>query len=203
MQTLKQASFMPIHLIRVFGDLHYINKYEIAEEVLPYAKGFFNTNVKTVHRKLTAMPWIERVIVEKRWPNKLLIEIHEQQPLAIFNNQGIINFRGELIAVNVKLLSNSSLPVLLAHEHELQATLTFFHVLQSYLKKINLHVVRLENTIDIGWTANLNNNVKLVIGRDDLEPRLVRFVGLCKTKNNLLRKVSTVDLRYPNGVAIG
>jgi cell division protein FtsQ len=202
-KTLKQASFMPIYLIRVFGDLQYINKYELAEEILPYAKGFFNTDVKAIQQTLATMPWIDQVTVEKRWPNKLLIEIHGQQLLAIFNNNSVINLRGEIIKVNVKNMPAHNLPRLVGHEHELASILDFFNLLQTELSKINLTVSKLENKIDIGWCASLNNDIKLVIGRDELNERITRFVGLFKTKKDLLQKVSTIDLRYTNGVAIG
>ena len=202
-KTLKQASFMPIHLIRVFGDLRYINEYELAEEILPQAKGFFSTNVKALQQTLAAMPWIDQVNVEKRWPAKLLIEVIEQKPLAIFNNNAVINLRGELIFVNVQQMPRNTLPLLLGYDYELPAMLVFFKLLQDELNKVNLSVTKLENKVDIGWQATLNNNIKLVIGRDDLAARIKRFVGLFKTKQDLLPNVRTVDLRYNNGVAIG
>jgi len=202
-KTLKQASFMPIYLIRVFGDLKYIDKYELAEEILPYAKGFFNTDVRAAQQALASIPWVEQVTVEKRWPNKLLIAITEQQLLAIFNDNAVINLRGAAIKVNLKNIPENKLPVLVSNDYELTASLNFFKALQHELNKINVKIIKLENKIDIGWHATLDNNIKLVIGRDELEDRITRFVSLFKTRKDLLQKASIIDLRYTNGVAIG
>ena len=54
------------------------------------------------------------------------------------------------------------------------------------------------------WQLRVSTGTTLQLGRDNIEPRLDRFVSVYeRTLGRLQRRIGYVDLRYPNGFAVG
>ena len=53
------------------------------------------------------------------------------------------------------------------------------------------------------WQVRADNGPTIELGREDIEPRLERFVGAyARTVGRLQRRIDHVDLRYSNGFAV-
>ena len=53
------------------------------------------------------------------------------------------------------------------------------------------------------WQLRADNGLTIELGREDIEPRLERFVGAYqRTIGGLQRRIDHVDLRYSNGFAV-
>ena len=54
------------------------------------------------------------------------------------------------------------------------------------------------------WRLRLASGITLELGRENVEARLNRFVSTyARTIGSLQRRINYVDLRYPNGYAVG
>src|SRR5690606_18435814 len=61
---------------------------------------FFAINLDKVRTVIETAPWVRRAQVRRVWPNALLVQIEEQQPLALWNEDQMINTWGEAFSAN-------------------------------------------------------------------------------------------------------
>ena len=72
------------------------------------------------------------------------------------------------------------------------------------LATLNLYVAQLTLSPRHAWQMRLSNDMVLELGRDDIEQRLARFVQVYPYSLAAMQMgVRYVDLRYPNGFAVG
>ena len=66
-----------------------------------------------------------------------------------------------------------------------------------------MHITQLSLNSRDEWQLLLNKHLLLILGTDQLEERLQRFILLySKVIEKKEEKVAYIDFRYPNGVAI-
>ena len=71
------------------------------------------------------------------------------------------------------------------------------------LAAIGLAPVQIGVTPRRAWQVRADNGLTIELGREDIEPRLERFVGAyARTVGRLQRRIDHVDLRYSNGFAV-
>jgi cell division protein FtsQ len=72
------------------------------------------------------------------------------------------------------------------------------------LATLGLTPVQVQVSPRRAWQLKLASGTILQLGRDNIEPRLNRFIAVYpRTIGQLQRRLSYVDLRYPNGFAVG
>jgi cell division protein FtsQ len=75
--------------------------------------------------------------------------------------------------------------------------------MQSLLETSNLFIVEMFLSERFAWNVELNNGIKLNLGRTQFIDRLQRFVDLLPLISQQDRQVDYVDLRYDTGLAVG
>ncbi len=194
----------PIEHIQIEGEFLYLGYDQINETVKQsLSRHFMALDLTEIKRTLEADPWVDRAQVTKKWPDRLLVKVVEQQPIARWGNAGFLNMRGDIIRVpNNEALA--SLPLLSGEDQ--YAT----EVMQHYLRmgkvlaqaEMSLESVELDETR--AWTLKVDNNKTLKLGRDQVWEKLQHLIFAKKTV--LAKKfdqVVTIDLRYHNGMAVG
>ncbi len=202
-KMLKQASFMPISLVRVFGDVQYLSKNDIMNVVSFHSnKGFWLMDVAALHKQLANFPLVKYVEVEKRWPNKLYLTFVLDKPIALLNNKYIVSNNLVLFEKNKIIIQDESLSKinceLIYKDEAIDLLLSVNARLKSFSLKIN-ELMFVENT---GWNMKLNNGLVVMLGKHDLENRLQRFMKIYTAKLQRMPLLHYVDLRYVNGVAV-
>lgn len=204
----KEIWFRPIEVVSVAGQLQFADPRLVKNAVtLEVQRGFFGMQVAKMRDRLMEVPWIVGASVQRKWPNAVVLVVQERQPLARFADSGIIDTKGKLFY-----------PPVLEHARQLVQDLPEFvgsidrlpDMLETYLqilakiKPLGLAVKRLIIMPDNGWQAMLDNNVTIVLGQNELEERLTRFVLAYSEQKSGLHKASVqvVDLRYTNGLAV-
>jgi cell division protein FtsQ len=204
---LEDAQQAPVQDIVVSGDRIFIDDQQIEMLIKQSQPGsFFELDVNQTHQAVEALPWVYRASVRKRWPRGLEVFVVEQQPAAIWNGDMLLNQYGDAFDAkisNAVLNSKKFFPNLYGPGGSEQTALQGYRNMQSLLETSNLHIVEMFLSERFAWNVQLDNGIKLNLGRTEFIDRLQRFVDLLPLISQQDRQVDYVDLRYDTGLAVG
>jgi cell division protein FtsQ len=193
----------PLKNVAVEGEFHYLPKDRamtlIAAEIDGDFMGLHLEHLKTV---LQTDPWIEHVSLSRRWPDTLVVKIAEQQPIALWDADGFLNQRGEIIRVP-ETQKLAGLPRLQGNESHAREMMQQYQDSATLLRTRGLEIVSLQCDNKKSWRIILKSGVEIVIGRDQVMEKLQRFVTVYDNfLSGVWRDVQAVDVRYTNGAAV-
>jgi cell division protein FtsQ len=129
------------------------------------------------------------------------VQIEEQEPVAHWNDRGLVNERGEVFYPG-----SGSMPTLALRfegpEEKAPQMLAFYDDLRRRLQRQGLRAVRLELDRRGEWRLKLANGVTLVVGRENPLYRLERLLGAYPVLRREGREIRRIDLRYEQGFAV-
>lgn len=192
----------PIKSVVVEGEFKLITKARATELIGNEIDGdFLQLNLMRLKDALLTDPWVEKVTLNRRWPDTLVVKITEQKPIARWGD-GFLNQRGEIVRVEdaTKL---SGLPWLQGNESDAIEILQQYQDLSQILRSRGLEVLALKCDNKKSWRLTIKNHVEIALGRDQVMEKIRRFVTVYDTKlNSVWTDVKAIDLRYSNGVAV-
>jgi cell division protein FtsQ len=204
---LEDEQQAPVQDIFVSGQRTFIDDSQIESLIKDTQPGsFFELNVDETHKAVESMPWVYRASVRKRWPSGLEIYVVEQIPAAVWNNDMLLNQYGDVFDGQIqdsKLVLNAKLPSLYGPGGSEQTALQGYRNMQSLLDATELYIVEMFLSERFAWNVQLNNGIRLNLGRTEFINRLQRFVDLLPLISKQEKQVDYVDLRYDTGLAVG
>lgn len=200
-QWMMDEQKTPIHQIQISGKTNYIDEALLSAVIREQNKeSFFAVDINEVHQQVIAQPWIYQASVRKKWPNTLQVFVVEQEPVAHWNNDLLINTQGQPFAGKVKF---AGLPELYGPNGAEKTALSGLNSMRLLLKSQNMDVKSLILTERFAWQVTLNNGIQLNLGRQEFINRLQRFVNLYPLLERQGKPIKYVDLRYDTGAAVG
>ena len=83
------------------SELHYVSPGAVRAAIAGRFKGnFFTVDLDDARTVFESVPWVRHATVRRIWPNVLRVRIEEQQPLALWNENQMINTWGEAFTAN-------------------------------------------------------------------------------------------------------
>ena len=182
---------------------------------------FFTLNLDQARKTFESAPWVRQARVRRIWPHTLRVTLEEHQPLALWNENQLLNTWGEAFTANRAVLENETvLPQLNGPVGAESLLVQRYAELGRWFEGLGLKVQTLTLTSRYALQATLSNGMTLDLGRDPgadtpdpqagvpgalpFGERIARFVriwplALAQLKG---REVNHADLRYPNGFAL-
>jgi len=164
-------------------------------------QNILHLNLHKLQKTLLSYAWVADTQLQRVWPNTLMVTIYPQQLLAQWNNSDAINAYGELFPLQVKRTLS---PQLYGPDGQAVKIFAMYQQIALLVAPLSLQVssLRLNETGD--WSLTLSNQLKIQLGAQDILTRLQRFVKVYVKvfPNNQAASGRTVDLRYPNGMAV-
>jgi cell division protein FtsQ len=201
---LLQPDTLPIRQVQIEGEFRQLSQRELQAIVLEHLRGgFFSVNVVAVRDAVRAEPWVREVWVQRVWPDALQVSVREQVAVARWGETGFISSDGDYFEPSGARLPDNSLPLLIGPEGAQAQMAAKLDLAQELLVSLGLHVVRLEVSDRRAWSFTTATGLEVVLGRDDFERRLRRFVDLVpRSLGERLDEAAYVDMRYTNGFAV-
>ncbi|RUO26617.1 cell division protein DivIVA [Aliidiomarina minuta] len=203
-QTLMDEQQVPLGAIVIQGDMQHSTSDDIRQALIAGEVGsFFAADVETLRDRVEALPWIYSASVRKEWPGRLRIFVVEQIPMAIWNDQQVLNKQGQIFSAQVNELA-VELPHLKGPDADVQEVIRQFERIGGMLALSPFSIQQLEVTERFSVSVRLNNGISLRLGREARLERVQRFMDLysfLSTQDE--RAIDYVDLRYDTGVAVG
>ena len=205
----------PVSKVTLSGDFKHLNERSIKKHIAPYiGVGFLNTDLKELKSYVEQLAWVNSATVKRVWPGEFDIRIEEQVPVSYWNGTGLLNASGELFTPE-DLDKGMRLPVLKsqadADEKERLEMLSLLAYIQNELLVFNLKLTALEQGLRGDWVMQLDNGIKVVLGKIETAPGELRSldnklerVGKLLMQGSIIKQdeVLSLDTRYPNGIAV-
>ena len=181
---------------------------------------FFTVDLDQSRALIETAPWVRRAQIRRVWPNSLSVRIEEQQPLAYWNEDEMINTWGESFSANKAVVPDDvDLPQLSGPPNSERLVVQRYAELARWFGPLDVQVSEVTLSPRYAWDVVLSNGMQLSLGRDPAadiaDPhgrkgalpfavRIERFVQAWPAMMQRLgdRALQSADLRYPNGFAI-
>ena len=189
-----------VEQVEIEGEFRYWQAQDLAKQLLwVKEQNFFSLDVRQVKQELEQLALIKSVQIKKVWPDTLLVKFKEDIPVAVWNQQTLLNPSGEELILPDSF-DISALPRLSGPEQQIEQVMRQYQRFQARLSAVNAGMTSLTMN-DVGsWQVELSNGWTIRLGRQQLEQRLDRAIELLKILPQ--EKVAVVDLRYGKGAAI-
>jgi cell division protein FtsQ len=193
----------PLSKIMVGGNFNHLEEQELAELVnIEIDGGFLSMNLNQLRQELQSHPWIHQVSVRREWPSTLKVEVIEEVPIARWGKKGFLNRLGDQLSLpensNLK-----SLPVLEADFGSSQDMIAQYLLLAELLAPTDLRLTELQRDAVGAWQIETASGVRIVLGRDQIIEKIRRLIVVWASGLDVqLNNIATIDLRYPNGLAV-
>lgn len=209
-----QRPMFTLHTIRIesSGDmpLEKVNALTVRATAVPRIHGnFFTADLTAVRAAFEAVPWVRKAMVRREWPDRLVVKIEEHKALGTWGEDGkLLSQKGDVFTANLAeaeddgdLLEFDGPP---GSEKQVVARLALF---RQWFAPIKLEPESLVLSNRYAWTVRLDNGMTVELGRDQgdavLKERVARLVAVyTQLLERLQGKIESVDLRYPNGMAL-
>jgi cell division protein FtsQ len=163
--------------------------------------GFFSIDVAAMRRAAQKLPWVDQVDVRLVWPETLQMNVTEQQPLVRWQEDSLLNIRGELFKPEASEIP-AGLPDLSGPDGSEAEVVGRYRELKAELAILGLVVTKVVLDARRAWTVSTDSGLVIKLGSKDNAARLARFIRIYPALQGEQREMMQVDLRYPNGFAV-
>ncbi|WP_057832670.1 cell division protein FtsQ/DivIB [Colwellia sp. TT2012] len=204
----------PVTAIVISGEMPYSQRSDIINAIAPVNMGnFFQVDVNEVQRYVLTLPWVYSVAVRKQWPNELKIYVVDQNPVAFWNGNFLINQLGQVFQADIERVKHY-LPSFFGPEGSEVLALKNYRDFNELLASESLTIDELVLSERFSWQLTLDDGVTLNLGREERVERIQRFMDVypiikAQLKAKIIAEkqqnqaVDYIDLRYDTGLAVG
>lgn len=194
--------YFPITDVQIFG-IHHISHAELQNLILPLIKkGFFAVDLSEIKDRITQLSWTNHVVVQRVWPDKLIISLSEKNAIALWNDESLLSDSGEIFTPSTETYPKN-LPKLTGLTGEQLKLMRYYTKINTLFSPLHFTVTNLALSPLQSWEVTLSNGIKLNAGNKDILTRLSHFVKVySKIIGAREGDVEYIDLRYPNGMAV-
>lgn len=201
---LRNPKIFPIKNVVIKATYQHVNPQTIQQIITPYTtSSFFSLNVKGLKQDLLNLPWVYAANINKVWPDGIIVQITEQQPVATWNKAALLTPDLKIFTPNPETIPHS-LPQLAApNNDQVEKVWHYYQQMNKTLASINLTITKLDLSPNNNWHLLLSNGINLYLGDVNVLQRLQLFVtAYPKVVGGKADQVKIVDLRYDRGLAV-
>jgi cell division protein FtsQ len=149
-------------------------------------------------RRIAEIPWVADVTVRKIYPNRVVVELTERQPFALWQDDGkvaVVDRTGAVMS-DVILTRHAGLPLVVGAGANTRVgeAVDMMNAVPSLRPKIRAAVL----VADRRWNLMTVDGVEILLPEEDPKAALARVADLQGAKKILDRDVVAVDLRVPD-----
>jgi len=200
---LQQFTHRPIKEVQIEGAFQFISADSLQEQIELYVQGsFLELELTDLKQQLEKNPWIDTVAIARVWPDKLIVKVVEQQPIAQWGRKGFLNMRGDIVEVE-KTTKIQALPLLQGDDRYAQEIMGQYLRIGKLLAQQDMLLAAVELDDTRAWTLTLQSGMTIKLGRDRLWEKL-QYLLTAKSGDlgKDFEKIQLVDMRYPSGFAV-
>ena len=214
-RVISDASLFPVKGVNIQGELRYVERDVVTDLVTVYtAASFFTLDLNKIQSSVQSLAWVKHAAVRRVWPNRLILELVEREPVTRWNKNKLIGVDGRLFSPpqlqtasrdrDAWLKHFAHLPALSGSPLRYQTVSAMHEKFSSLFERLDLQVTTLDENVRRSVNLTLSNGLELRLGRRDHQQRLQRFIGIYhRVIGPKMQGIKYVDLRYTNGLSIG
>jgi len=208
---------LPINKVKLSAAPERLVAGDVLARVKSEVRGnFFTVDIEHLRKSLEALPWVRKVSIRRQFPDSLILQFEEHQPLARWNDAALVNVQGEVFEAQ----TGQVLPGFIGYAGSSAEMVQQYAKFSEQLAVLGLRVTQLALSPRHAWQMHLSNDMEVELGRAELQERLARFVAVYPYSLGEMRettspdsktvmpvtgqklKVEYVDMRYRNGFVV-
>lgn len=204
-QAIQPWMQRPLQQIILQTDIPAIDKVSLQGQLnVHLPDSFFGADLEGIRLEVESHPWVGDAKVSRVWPNRLMVEASSQIFMARFGSGGFINHEGELVLVpSSQLVGFERLPVLDGPDGSAWAMSELFRQMSWLVDRDDLSIEKMTMARRGAVQIRLDNGIVLVLGRDQVLPRLQRLMKVYHSHFvNKADIIERIDGRYAHGVSV-
>ena len=196
----KKNLFFKIQNIKIVNN-HLIDKNEIIKKLTAiYEKNIFFIERNDIERPLKSIDFLEKIEVKKKYPNTIIIKVHETKPIAVLfkkNHKYLLDSSSNLIAFNENIIIEN-FPRVFGEGAE-QDFVNFYNQLES--NNFPKQRVKSFYYFQIGrWDLQLLNDQIIKFPANKIENAIQQSVELLTRQD--FRNYNVIDLRIHGRIVV-
>ncbi len=193
----------PVAKIEIQGATRHLDKQAIAQGLVAGIDApLLDLDLARLRTQLINDPWVHDANISRQWPPALQVQVVEEVPVARWGDKGLLNHQGDIFWPELKP-EYRHLPLLSGPAHETVRIMEQFHDLNRMFAGSGLRLAALSLEARGAWTLELDNGVRVVVGREHLMARLKRFLTVYQLElASRADQIEQIDIRYTNGIAV-
>lgn len=200
-QWIMDPDTLPIKIVRIDGELKYLQKSELENAVSSKVSGgFFSIDLQQIKEKAQQLAWVDDVSVKRVWPEAVVMHIEEKVAIARWGKKRLVTAKGEIFLPPADMPGN--LPLLQGADERVLELVNRYAEEQRRFSTLNLNVSELVVNDRGAWSIKFSNELKIAVGRHDVDGRLQRLARYLETIRQLKGMPESIDLRYQHGMAV-
>lgn len=190
----------PIKTISFKGDFIYANENKIRKQLRSLiGQDLIKIDILKIKDNVKENDWVSNVIVERRLPDTLFIEIFEYRPIIIWNKKYYIDDKGKKFSVKQNIVLD--LPKIRSNILNYKTMYNLYINLSEMLNEIDLKIISISHENDM---LDIHTDRYNFLVRYSLySQKIDEFIHVFEQFQNKNKKnIQTIDLRYPTGFAV-
>ena len=178
-------------------DIQKSKETDIREKISNLSDNLLLLDKQILQNEIEQVPWVKRANIKKIFPNKIQVQVIENDPYAIFLNEGVpflIDLDGTIITqVSDQSIDTSMIQILGEKANE---------NLESLIKSINIHFPELLNDIKSleyielrRWNMKLRRDLKIKFPDEKIDQSIINLKRLFVEQNVSESNIIEIDLR--------
>ena len=170
---------------------------DIREKISNLSDNLLLLDKQILQNEIEQVPWVKRANIKKIFPNKIQVQVIENDPYAIFLNEGVpflIDLDGTIITqISDQSIDTSMIQILGEKAKE---------NLESLIKSINIHFPELLNDIKSleyielrRWNMKLRRDLKIKFPDEKIDQSIINLKRLFVEQNVSESNIIEIDLR--------
>jgi cell division protein FtsQ len=199
-----RARTLPVNEVRLQGEFNHVSREDIGNKMYAHVTdNYLVLNLDAIKQDIESLPWVYKASVRRSWPSGLHISYIEQELVARWTANEWLNKYGDVVKFTGTSIPQLSLPSITAPAGTESLAYESYLGFMDKLTKHNLAISSITISKRRSWRINLDNGVSLLLGRNDINNRLQRFLDIYAELNEEQPGIlARVDLRYTNGFSV-
>jgi len=165
---------------------------------------FFGVDLDAARDRTESLPWVDRAVVRRLWPNRIVVQVVETTPYALWQNEGRLHLLSETGTLIVPVDASVSVPLGLKTYIGPNAP-TEAKTIEAKLEPYNEIWSRVETLVQFPsgrWDLHMRNDAIVRLPVEDVDIALSRLAELDHETFILSRDVGTIDLRLNDRIGL-
>ena len=165
---------------------------------------FFGVDLDAARDRTESLPWVDRAVVRRLWPNRIVVQVVETTPYALWQNEGQLHLLSEtgvpIIPVNAAKSIPQGLKTYVGVDAPSEAK-----VIESKLEPYTELWSRVESLVRFPsgrWDLHLSNDAVVRLPVEDVDVAMRRLAKLDRETFILSREVGTIDMRLSDRISL-
>ena len=163
---------------------------------------YFTSDLEEIRDRTLELAWVDRVVVSRAWPNAIRVRVMPRHAIARWGTGRLLSDSGDVFS-EVTPKNNQNLPLLHGPISQSKMMMRRYNEINQLFQPVNLRLKELYLTERMTWFMQFDSGLRVIVDQDQTMSKLQRLSYLAQSDlKPVWAKVSAIDLRYRNGLAI-